>query len=146
MAELAHIIIEHLLTRARNGDTQAARELAGYGRAYLSGEIAAPMPEALRTWLVDGCAAIAAGEPADKAMLTRKGKGRGKADDLETAAEVHDSDLPRHKEPGGVYHEVGRRFAKSPSAVESIYAKWREGFEINDEVQREPAPRPCPEK
>ena len=146
MAEIGSLIIAHLLTRARNGDTQAALDLAGYARAYLSGEIAAPMPEALRTWLVDGCAAIAAGEPADKALLTRKGKGRAKADDLDIATEVHYSDLPRHKEPGGAYHEIGRQFAKSASAVESIYAKWRAGFEISDEVEREAHPLPCPEK
>ena len=144
--ELSAVFTEHLLRQARDGDDNAARELAGYAHAYLSGELAAPMPEAVRIWLMDGCVAIAAGESADKALLTRKRRGRPQSDGFEIAKEVHYSDLPRHKEPGGAYYEIGRQFQKSPSAVERIYAHWREGFEIHDELNREEAPRWYPEK
>lgn len=149
MPELGSIICAHLIDRAKEGDQDAARELAGYVSLYLSGEAPGPMPEAVRAYLCLGFDAIAQGESADKALLLRKRKGRQRADSLPIATEVHYSHLPMHKEPGGAYYEIGRQFNKSPSAIEAAYSQWREGFRINDEIDRDegpPWPVPYPKK
>lgn len=135
--DLTPFLIDRLITRSKAGDEQAARELAGRAARYLAGEIAGPMPEPLRDFLANAFDAIASGTSADKALHIAKPKGRPRADGLEIAIEVHDSNRPKHKGPGGAYYEIGRQYNKSAGAVEAIYSQHREGLEENDRLNRE---------
>lgn len=140
MADLAPFFVQSLITQSKAGNEQAARELAGYAARYLGGEIAGPMPEALRAFLADAFAAIASGTSADKALCTAKPARRPRADGFQIAVDVHYSGLPKHKHPGGAYFEIGRQLNKSAGAIEAIYSQYREGLEEHDRINREDDP------
>ncbi len=139
MAEIWSFIIAHLLRRTRQGDPDAARELAGYVAYYLDPACTSPMPAPLRAYVAGAFRDIAGGASPEKALGAKRGRGRPRerARGMDVAAAVHDHPAGRHKEPGGAYFEVAAQFYMSPEAVESIYRQWRDGFQEHDRINRE---------
>jgi hypothetical protein len=53
---------------------------------------------------------------------------------MEIAAEVHHSELPKHKELGGSYYEAALRRGLTPDYVEAVYTEWLSAHEAHDEA------------
>jgi len=66
-----------LIERAKNGETDAAKNILGLAASYLASDVFGPMPSELRRYLGMALASISLGKQANEALnLSRPGRGR----------------------------------------------------------------------
>jgi len=142
--------IRILIRHAGERDPAAAKELLKIAASLLrKGE---PIPEELAEWLATAFENIVNGKEAEKALKLTKGSGGSKKfseDEEEMIAEyIHHSEKGLHRGSGGratpsgvkgvgAYVEAKDMFGGSLTTLEKIYEKYRYGFEIQEEIERE---------
>ena len=134
MHKQGHELASKLLADARAGHTDAARMLLEYLSRCINWDEAQRMPSEVGAFFVEAFHAIAEGASADETLLLKQSKGRPPNSGFWIAKEVHESELPKHKRPGGRYSEIGERHNLSASAIEAIYSKWRPTLEESDRI------------
>ena len=134
MHQQGHELASRLLTAARAGDADAARMLLEYlSRCIAWNDVQRMRPE-VGAFFVEALRAVAECASADETLLLKQSKGRPPNSGFWIAKEVHESELPKHKRPGGRYFEIGERHNLSASAIEAIYSKWRPMLEESDRI------------
>lgn len=134
-----------LLSQARNGDRDAAKQLYKYiATCIASGDA---LPGEIANWLSRSLTAIANGENADEVLYLRKRPGRPPthSDEMQrfVAECIHYSTEGRHKainsndESTGAYSKVGAFFGISENTAEKYYKAYIDFIIAEEEINRE---------
>jgi len=135
------------VSQAKAGNKEAIYSLMKEASKILASR--EQLPDELSDWLAHALNQIATGgiKPHIAFCLNKKtgAKSRFTVDEEEMIAnEVHYSNQGKHKadstysnENQGIYTLIGNRLGASPSTIENIYGKYRQGINEQEEVERE---------
>lgn len=134
-----------LLSQAKNGDRDAAKQLLKYTATCIANGDA--LPGEIADWLSASLTAIANGEKADDVLYLRKRPGRPPmhSDEMQrfVAESIHYSTEGRHKainsndESTGAYSKVGAFFGISENTAEKYYKAYIDFIIAEEEIDQE---------
>lgn len=135
------------IDQAVRGDISSSKYLLGKASKLLRAEEA--LPSNLSDWLATALETMANSKGdkinANEAFKVKRGRKSTHTSDEEEliAQSIHASNLGLHKGEStingkeGAYTEAAREHNVTPNTAEKIYKKYKEGFEIDEELRRQ---------